>query len=218
MNDTPPSESGKRNPASGDAETGGVGYRHVGPLGSTLLALYLLAFTALLSYTLLCFWSTPSTEATNTSTTIHYLGMEFSDLAYETLLLIIVTLCGAMGSMVHTLRSISWYIGNRELRRSWMLKYIMQPFIGGTLALVFYFVIRAGLLPTQDSIQSANLLGFAGIASLVGMFSDQAVLKLKAIAETVFTQPKPGTDAVPQDDDKNNLKDNMNKNESAPPQ
>ena len=90
----------------------------------------------------------------------------------------------------------------------WVMKYIMQPFVGGTLALVFYFVLRAGLFSTQASVQSASLLGFAGISSLVGMFSDQAVLKLKVIAETILTRPKPGADAVPQDDSKHSDKNN----------
>lgn len=217
MNDTPTSETNSGTPQNNAVQSNGVGHRHVGPVGSTLLAVYLLSFTLFLSYTLLCFWVTIPTETSNNTVSVKYLGVEFTELGYETLLLIIVALCGAMGSMVHALRSVSWYIGNRELRRSWMLKYILQPFIGGSLALVFYFVIRAGLLPTQDAVQSANLLGFAGIASLVGMFADQAVLKLKSIAETIFTRPKPGTDAVPQDDHKNEIKNN-NKKEPAPDQ
>ena len=216
MNETPTSETDNNDPPSSGTKAGGAGYRHVGPLGSTLLALYLLAFTALLSYTLLCFWVTVPTETTDNTVTVEYLDMTFTELGYETLLLIIVALCGALGSMVHALRSVSWYIGNRDLRRSWMLKYIMQPFIGGTLALVFYFVIRAGLFPTQGSTQSVNLLGFAGIASLVGMFADQAVLKLKTIAETIFTRPKPGKNSIPQDEHQNERKENKNKEEHKP--
>lgn len=40
--------------------------------------------------------------------------------------------------------------------------------------------------------------GFAALAGLIGMFSEQAVLKLKEIAETLLTKPQPGADAKPQ--------------------
>jgi len=178
-------------------------YRIMGLAGGALFSFLLLGFTIVLSYTLFCFWSAAYTDTPTQPIVIYYLGNEITSLTYESLLLIIVCLCGALGSMVHVLRSVSWYIGNRELRRSWLIKYILQPFIGGTLALVFYFVIRAGLLPTESSALNVNILGLAGIASLVGLFSDQAVLKLKVIAETVLTRPRAGSDAMPQNDHSN---------------
>jgi hypothetical protein len=36
------------------------------------------------------------------------------------------------------------------------------------------------------------------MAALVGLFSEQAVLKLQDVAETVFTKPPPGADSKPQ--------------------
>jgi hypothetical protein len=39
------------------------------------------------------------------------------------------------------------------------------------------------------------------MAAMVGMFSEQAVLKLKEVAETVLSKPKAGKDAEPQDAD-----------------
>jgi hypothetical protein len=35
------------------------------------------------------------------------------------------------------------------------------------------------------------------MAALVGLFSEQAILKLKQIAETVFTKPEQGADPTP---------------------
>lgn len=48
--------------------------------------------------------------------------------ADEIRLLLIVMLAGALGSLVHSIRSFFWYIGNRELVWSWTGKYLMQPF------------------------------------------------------------------------------------------
>ena len=36
---------------------------------------------------------------------------------------------------------------------------------------------------------------------MVGLFSEQAVLKLKKVAETVLESPAPGADAMPQEED-----------------
>jgi hypothetical protein len=91
-----------------------------------------------------------------------------------------------------------WYIGNRKLRWRWLAMYILLPFCGGALGLIFYFVIRGGFFSPQGQAGAANPFGFAAISALIGLFSQQAVLKLKEVAETLLTKPKPGDDAKPQ--------------------
>ncbi len=116
----------------------------------------------------------------------------------EVRLLLIVIFAGALGSLVHNIRSLYWYVGNRELFWSWALMYLLLPFSGASIALVFYFVIRGGLFSSQGTFQSTSPFGFAAISAVIGMFSQQAVLKLKDVAETLLTKPEPGANAVPQ--------------------
>ena len=113
-------------------------------------------------------------------------------------LLLIVMFAGALGSLVHTVRSVFWYVGNRSLKWSWLAKYVLQPFAGTGLAVIFYVVVRGGFFSPQTTFDQTSPFGFAALAALVGLFSEQAVLKLKDVAEMVFAKPAPGADAAPQ--------------------
>jgi IPT/TIG domain len=116
----------------------------------------------------------------------------------ETRLLLLVMLGGALGSLLHSLRSLYWYTGNRQMVWSWAGYYLLLPFTGSMLAVVFYFVIRGGFFSPQASFEFTSPFGFAALSALVGIFSQQAVLKLKEVAETVFTKPQPGADTKQQ--------------------
>jgi hypothetical protein len=115
----------------------------------------------------------------------------------EERLLILVMTAGALGSLVHALRSAYWYVGNRNLVRSWVPKYLLLPFCGAILAILFYFVVRGGFFSPQANSMHTSQYGFCAMACLVGLFSEQAVLKLKQIAETVFMTTEHGKDANP---------------------
>jgi hypothetical protein len=119
----------------------------------------------------------------------------------EVRLLLIVILAGALGSLVHTVRSVYWYVGNRKLKWSWLAKYILQPFAGSALSVIFYVVIRGGFFSPQTTFENTSPFGFAALAALVGLFSEQAVLKLKKVAEMVLERPTPGADATEQEED-----------------
>ncbi len=119
----------------------------------------------------------------------------------EVQLFALVLLAGALGSMVHALRSLYWYIGNRQLVRSWVAMYFLKPFVGAVLGLIFYLVVRGGLFP-NISAQQTSPFGFAAVAALVGLFSEQAILKLKELAENLFSPAEKGENHVaPKDDD-----------------
>jgi hypothetical protein len=119
-------------------------------------------------------------------------------LGEETRLLLLVVCAGALGSLVHGLRSIYWYIGNRDFVWSWVPKYLIQPFGASVLAVVFYLVIRGGFFSADAGSQHTSPFGFMALSAMVGMFSEQAVLKLKEIAETLLSKPPPGRDAQPE--------------------
>ena len=115
----------------------------------------------------------------------------------EERLLILVMTAGALGSLVHALRSAYWYVGNRNLVRSWIPKYLLLPFCGAILAVLFYFVVRGGFFSPQANSMHTSQYGFCALACLVGLFSEQAVLKLKQVADTVFMTTEKGKDANP---------------------
>jgi len=153
-----------------------------------LVTVYLVLLGFFLMYSLLTFWpATTSTASTApTYSTVIFLARSLS-ISNEVRLIILVILAGALGSLVHGFRSLFWYVGNRAFARSWILMYIMLPFVGASLSLIFYFVLRGGLFSPQAPVEATSPFGFTGLAGLVGMFSNRAALKLQEIAESVFS-------------------------------
>jgi hypothetical protein len=169
----------------------------VGPVGIVLITIYFILFAVLLLYALVKLWPAGGAAPASSSVTLFRWTFSISD---EVRLFLIVAMSGALGSLVHALRSFYWYVGNRELVRSWVAKYVLLPFVGSSLGLVFYLVIRGGFFSPQASLQQTSPFGFAALAGLVGMFSEQAVLKLKEVADTLLKEPPVGKDAKPQTD------------------
>lgn len=101
-------------------------------------------------------------------------------------LIILVIIAGALGSYVHAATSFASYVGNRRMGKSWIWWYILRPLIGSALALIFYFVIRAGFLQAGTGTQDLNIFGFAALAGLTGMFSKQAADKLREVFDNLF--------------------------------
>ena len=62
----------------------------------------------------------------------------------------------------------------------------------------FYFIVRGGFFSSSAPVETTSPFGFIALSALVGLFSPQATLKLKDIAETVFAKPGPGEDNKPQ--------------------
>jgi hypothetical protein len=122
-----------------------------------------------------------------------------ADVYLETRLLILVMLSGALGSLMHALRSLAWYTGNRKMVWSWVATYALLPVTGPILATIFYFVVRGGFFSSQASFETTSPFGFIALSALVGLFSTQATLKLKEISETIFKKPEPGEDHKPQE-------------------
>jgi len=101
-------------------------------------------------------------------------------------LLLLAAIFGALGSLVHTVKSFASFAGNRALVASWTWWYALQPFVGMALALVFYMVIRGGFFASGSSAAAVSPFGIAGISGLVGMFSKQATDKLNELFCSLF--------------------------------
>jgi len=155
----------------------------------TVLALYLTLSGIILFWGLVAFFPCEIVSDPATSTCSKSVGFMLWTflVTNEMRMILLVIIAGALGSLVHGFRSLFWYVGNRAFVRSWILMYFMLPFVGSSLSLIFYFVIRGGLFSPNASVDATSPFGFIGMAGLVGMFSNRAALKLQEIAESIFS-------------------------------
>jgi len=171
----------------------------VGPVGIVLTVLYLILLSIILVIAIIQFW--PASALTRSSADPLDTSFLFwiVSLSSEGRLLLVVVLAGALGGQVRSLRSLAWYVGNKQLKRSWLSQYILSPFVGAILAIVSYFIVRGGFCPANSTTQQTNIFGFAGLAALIGIASEPIALKLKQVANTLFTKPIQGKDSNPQE-------------------
>ena len=92
--------------------------------------------------------------------------------ASEASVLEMVILLGALGGSLHLVGSLVKYVGNRQLKRSWLLYYFYTPIAGAALAPMVYMLLRVGILsPTSSSsggsaIANLNLIAIYAFAAL----------------------------------------------------
>jgi hypothetical protein len=168
----------------------GIGERPVKPAGIAVLAFAILALMSFAVYCLIAVW--PASPAI-TATASHVAGIRFM-LDREQRLFVVVVVTGALGGLIHSARSLYEYVGDRKLLRSWLLMYLSLPFIGGGLAVLFYLILRGGLV--TGTAAQVNFFGFAAISALVGLFTPEAALKLKQIFSTLLAPTEPGRDSL----------------------
>jgi hypothetical protein len=165
-----------------------------------LLAVVLLT-AALLLYCTWAFWPSGPTApgapapALGAHTRVAFLGTHISA-TQDIVLFVIVAASGALGGLIHTIRSLSWYLGNRYLRWSWVPFYLLLPVVGASGATVFYLVFRAGLFSPSTNTAEVNPFGFAAVASLVGLFSEQALEKLQDVFGSLLAPARAGSDTI----------------------
>jgi hypothetical protein len=168
-----------------------IGAREVRTFGITVIGLLLVAAVAWALYSLWYFW--PHTPARDTR--FVYFGWHLL-LTPDQQFFLIVSLAGALGGLLHSLRSLSTYVGERYLFRSWLLYYLALPLVGAVLSTIAYIVLRAGLLPGGASESQPDPYGIGGISALVGLFSAQTVEKLRLVFSTLFSNAPENADSV----------------------
>ena len=104
-------------------------------------------------------------------------------------LIVLALLAGALGAFMHAAQSFAAFVGNRELKLSWVWWYVLRPPIGSVLGLLLYFVARAGLL--GGASDSVSPYGVVAIGGLGGWFSKQATNKLAEVFDTLFRTANP---------------------------
>jgi hypothetical protein len=185
----PPSASQEQGPGSGFVPRTTI----------LLLAVVATLFAGIVLYSLWAFWPTTGQGGKQPpSQTINYFGWR-PTISREFLLFLVVALAGALGGVIHTIRSVSWYVGNRQLRWSWVPFNLMLPVIGALAGTVFYLVLRAGLFSPSSSVSTVSPFGFTAVAVLAGLFSEQAMEKLKQVATQLFAERPIGENHVEPD-------------------
>jgi hypothetical protein len=156
--------------------------------GSFLLGVFLLLTGVGLVVALFSLW--PAVEAATRPrprpASWSYLGLPPWTLTPDTALLLLVAVVGGLGSMVHGATSFASYVGNRRLKLSWAWWYVLRILTGASLALFVYFLLRGGLLTGAASTTAVNPYGIAATAGLAGLFSKQAVDKLREVFDTLL--------------------------------
>jgi hypothetical protein len=137
--------------------------------------------------------SSPSNQSTATDSVLSARATKpLSEGEREQALLIIVIAFGALGACIRAGMFFVGYTGQGTALRRWIMYYILQPFAGAVLSLIFYCVIRGGLV-AQSSIQagSVNIFFISGLAGLVGVFTKNALDRMELWFAS-FAAPAPG--------------------------
>ncbi|QEM10464.1 hypothetical protein [Mucilaginibacter rubeus] len=114
--------------------------------------------------------------------------IDFNDtIDFNTIILILVASAGFLGNMIHITTSFTAFIGSGQFKRSWVLWYFVKPFTAAALAMIMYFVFRAGFLSSADPGNNLNIYGVMSMAAFVGLFTDAATEKLKEVFKTLFS-------------------------------
>jgi Na+/phosphate symporter len=108
-----------------------------------------------------------------------------------TRILLLVIIAGCLGG---TISALGFLLSEYESRGAVYLRNVPSltfvPLVSAGLALVFYYVIRGGLLTApgggDTELEVINVYGVVGISALVGMFFSGALSKLKAVSEAIF--------------------------------
>jgi hypothetical protein len=151
------------------------------------IAGYHIVIPLLLMYFLCRIWPGSAPEETGTMETISlFRGLISICVSWEVRLILIVQSTGALGSFVQGASSLVRYLGEWKLEQSYRWWYILRPFIGSALALIFYFSIRGGFLSVNAGAESISHFGMAATAGMVGLFSRYAVDKLREVFMTLF--------------------------------
>jgi hypothetical protein len=169
--------------------------RFADPWQTRMLGIGLIVLSLLLGYLFVLMWN--SNLAGNASDTPPVCVFRSALCFYATLdsrLLIIVMLAGALGSFIHAATSFGDFVGNKRLTTNWLWWYILKPFIGTVLAVIFYLVVRGGFLAGDTQAENINLYGVTALACMVGMFSKQATDKLSEVFDTMFKTTPGGGD------------------------
>lgn len=104
----------------------------------------------------------------------------------------IVFFAGMLGALIRIIYSFTNHLGLNDFSYRWTWYYLLLPFFGGALSLSIYFVLRGGFYGASfGKGLILNIYAFAAFSALTGLFTGNALEKLKEVADVVLTKVPP---------------------------
>ena len=135
------------------------------------LIIYFIAIIAISVYTIISIWAPESLQSlqpkvTNSTTTF---VTSPSTITREKYLVEVSALFGVLGASTYGLASATVWIAHNKLERSWILWYVSHPLVGGALAIIFYLIIRGGVI--QGITFAISDFAIAAVSAIVGLIT-----------------------------------------------
>ncbi len=108
---------------------------------------------------------------------------------------VIASIMGGLGSIIFCFKSLFDGVERCTNEKAVYLALLFRPIYGALLALIFYFLVRGTLIafsggsiniPTKYPELDLMRASVAGVSGLVGMFSEQAMTRLKEFFDSLF--------------------------------
>lgn len=110
----------------------------------------------------------------------------FSQFSLELRLLVLVSAGGVLGGALNASSLFIESIKYNRLLRSVFFSALIKVFFALISTLIFYILIREGLLTSTANGTDINPLGILVLSILIGIFSSRAVEKLRDISSALF--------------------------------
>ncbi len=116
----------------------------------------------------------------------------FGIITADSYVVLVVIFAGMLGAAIRTSYSFYKHLGLGDFSFSWLWFYLLLPFAGPALSVVIYFVIRGGFYSSSyGEGLTLNLFSFAALGALTGLFSENAMEKLRQVAITLLDDTAP---------------------------
>lgn len=116
----------------------------------------------------------------------------FGFLSADSYMFLVVLFAGMLGALIRGMSSFFKHLGFGDFSFKWTGFYLLLPFTGATLSLIIYFVIRGGFYGGSFGKGLVlNVFAFAALAALTGLFSENAMEKLRQVAVTLLADVPP---------------------------
>ena len=113
----------------------------------------------------------------------------FNRLSADGYLFLLVLFAGMVGAVTRGIFSFVRHHGVKDFSFSWTWFYLFLPFSGAVVSLFLYFIIRGGFYgsPVGKSLV-LNLFAFVALGTLSGLFAENAMEKLREVAEVLLAK------------------------------
>ena len=116
----------------------------------------------------------------------------FGDITADSFIFLVVVFAGMLGASVRAIHSFFQHLGLGDFSFKWTWYYLLLPYSGAALSVVIYLVIRGGFYTSSyGEGLLLNIFSFAALAALTGLFSDNAMEKLRQVASVLLADITP---------------------------